>query len=479
MGVLRGICRQAELCNSHMCMYVQAMFFRDAVFDDDVMLKTVQKLAEDLPMLAGRVTTSAKSLFRMQMSQILITNCNAGIDFKVVDASDVCMDDVNAKSWTMKNMTISSPNVPFYLPRLDVGVKFLRGHSPVCKIQLTHLKDGDVLGISMSHMMTDGIHWPMFMKHFASRYRELARSETHCDKDAELLTWDGNKHLMTVQAIHENVRDSLPDGWKPDPFPVKAGLLDRLRSFSLLMSNSRRKANFDIVHVSGADLQQLKKTVQDQIGSTMKISTGDIVQSVASMMVHGAQNKPLIPKRPHAMLVLVQVPGVDKIQGYFGNAVHPMRVTFDQDESVPDTDMKVIVKLAGKIRTCTQEIRSNPTAVLQALYETDVICNTSLPKALGFLAGNRLPFVSCTTNYIGTLRDDVELDFGVGGENSNDATYVQWLVTPLARDMNVIRPAAPPFEDGLFFHMALTPQDSTRLRNLSLFKTVLPGATIL
>jgi hypothetical protein len=460
-----------------MCMHVQAMFFRNAVFDDNIMVKTVQKLAEDLPMLAGRVTSSAKSLLRMQMSQISIKNCNAGIDFKVVDASDVCMDDVNAKSWTMQNMTISSPKVPFYLPRLDAGVKFLRGHSPVCKIQLTHLKDGDILGISMSHMMTDGIHWPMFMKHFASRYRELARSDAQCGED--LLTWDGNKHLMTVEAIQENVRDSLPSGWKPDPFPVKAGLVDRLRSFSLLLSNSRKKANFDIVHVSRADLQQLKKAVQEEIGSAVTISTGDVVQSVASMMVHGAQNKPLVPQKPHAMLVLVQVPGVDKIGGYFGNAVHPMRVTFDQDESVPDTDMKVIAKLAGKIRTCTQEIRSNPTAVLQALHETDIICNTSLPKALGFLAGNRLPYVSCTTNYIGTLRDDVELDFGLGGEKSNGARYVQWLVTPLARDMNVIRPAAPPFEDGVFFHMALNPQDSKRLRNLSLFKTVLSGATIL
>jgi hypothetical protein len=460
-------------------MYMQAMFFRGAVFDDDIMLKTVQKIAEDLPMLAGRVASSATSMFTMKMKNVYIKNCNAGIDFTIVDACHMCMDDVHATTWTMKNMTISSPKVPFYLPSLGVGVKFLRGHSPVCKIQLTHLKDGDILGISMSHMMTDGIHWPMFMKHVASRYRELARID--CDKESELLTWNGNKHLVTVQAIHDSVRDSLPNGWKPDPFPVHAGFLDRLRSLSLLVTNSRKKANFDIVHVSKVDLQHLKKMVQAEIKSNVTISTGDVVQSIASMMIHGAQEKPLLPARPKAMLVLVQIPGVDTIKGYFGNAVHPMEVSFEPDELVPDTDIQVVAKIAEKIRICTQEIRSNPAAVLQALYETDIICNTSLPKALGFLAGNRLPFVSCTTNYIGTLRDDVELDFGLRGEDTTDVSmhYVQWLVTPLARDMNVIRPAAPPFDDGVFFHMALTPQDSERLRHISLFKTVLPGATIL
>ena len=198
------------------------------------------------------------------------------------------------------------------------------------------------------------------------------------------------------------------------------------------------------------------------------------------MMVHGSQDKPLFPRRPKTMVVLVQIPGMtESTIRYFGNSVHPMTVGFTDEElkTVPVTQIEILSKIAAKIRQTTLALKSDPTTALQSLYETQQVVQTPIWKSLAFLAGNRFPDVTCTTNYIGTLKEDSDLDFGfdVGCKSST----VQWLVTPLARDMAVIRPSAAPCPEGLFFHMTLSNKDSQKLRELPLFSELLPEASFL
>lgn len=464
----------------------RAMFFKGKVFDDDLLGRTLSQVASDIPMLAGRVKKLNLPI-RWSMSDIAIQNSNIGIEFRVLDAPEKSLDDCGPQTWVMEGITISKPNVPFYMPFLDSGMKLLKGEESLCKVQLTHLKDGDVLGVSMSHMMTDGVHWPYFMTHLAARYREISSGTPLPRGSSELLSWNGDKQVVSFENIKQRLvqTGSIPSNWTPKPFPIRARFFDHFRALSLLFRNEKQKVNFNIVSVPRSTFERLKGEVQKIISQTEQdliISTGDIVQGVASMMVHGSQGKPLLPLSPKTMVVLVQIPGMtssgDNVR-YFGNSVHPMSVRFTEEElkTVPTTQIEILAKLAAKIRQTTMALKSDPTTALQSLYETQQVVETPIWKSLAFLAGNRFPYVTCTTNYIGSLKEDKELDFGFGAECKSST--VQWLVTPLARDMAVIRPSAAPYPEGLFFHMTLSKIDSQQLRELALFQDLLPEATFL
>lgn len=153
------------------------------------------------------------------------------------------------------------------------------------------------------------------------------------------------------------------------------------------------------------------------------------------------------------MVALIQIPGAEPT--YFGNAVHPMAVGLDPKEGVlpPASDALATLRaLASQIRRCTLELRQDPSKALQAIYESQQVVDAPVLKALSFLVGRRLPYITCTTNYIGSMPVDKSLDFGTGlpplGYRS--------LTYPLVRGMGVLRPSMAPYEDGLFLSMSLS-----------------------
>ena len=406
--------------------------------------------------------------FGWTLAELRIKNTNDGIGFRILEAYDVCMEDCGPQTWTMKGVTISQPIVPFYIPKMNTGIRFLKGREPVCRIQVSRLADGDVLGISMSHMITDGIHWPLLMRHVAARYREALYGRS-CDP-SELLEWDGRKGTLTLESLRQRLGDAVAADWQPSEFPVKAKIGEYWKSFMLLIQNEINRVDYNIVYVSRSEVSQLKTTIQDILGvDHPAISSGDVVQGLGAMMMHAAQGKPMLPEFPKCMLVLIQIPGID--ERYFGNAVHPMPVCFEPGQDLDVPPLKILTKLVSAIRHETIALRSDSTRALQSLYETEQVCNTRIATSLAFLAGNRLPYVTCTTNYIGSLKADRELDFGLPDEEKPKT--VQWWVTPLAQDMCVIRPACSPYPEGLFFYMSLTRKESERLRSLPFLSEIL------
>eukprot|EP00890_Picochlorum_soloecismus_P001049 jgi/Picsp_1/1945/NSC_05411-R1_hypothetical protein CHLNCDRAFT_54474 [Chlorella variabilis] len=381
--------------------------------------------------------------------------------------------DCGPTAWTMMNVTISDPKVPFYIPQMDTSMKLLKGKEALCKVQLTKLRDGDVLAITVTHTVTDGMHWPALMKHIAARYRSVVTGSP-CNPE-ELIAANGDKSALSLSRLKENLQ--MQD-WEPRPFPISAGFMDHWRAACLLFQNARKRVNFNIVYVSKEELQRLKLSAQNKIGvDGLRISTGDVVQALAAMMVHGAENKPILPVKPESMLTLIQIPGVEK--GYFGNAVHPMAISFSKEEAwavhEQGQSLDVLTALSKRIRECTMLLKKDPANALQALYETEEICDKNILKTLAFLAGKRLPYVTCTTNYIGSLPSDKELDFGFG----EGQQLAQWLVTPLAKDMCIVRPSAAPYGEGLFFNLALDKKQSRLLRQLEIFKDLVPKAEFL
>jgi hypothetical protein len=266
---------------------------------------------------------------------------------------------------------------------------------------------------------------------------------------------------------------SVDPNWQPQPFHITPSLGDYFRAAGLLWSNAATRIQQEILFLPRHFLASLKGAVAQ--GCDQPITTGDIVQALSAMLIHAAEGKPLLPSHPKCMVVLVQIPGTHK--GYFGNAVHPMPVGIQEGTSLPPEGdpFACIRALAARIRVCSSELRSQPAKALQAIYESQQVCNTPTLRALGFLAGRRLPLVTCTTNYIGSLPSDAKLDFGLKVK----AVGYRSLTLPLARSMAVIRPSMPPYGEGLFLQLALTPAQAKSLRRHPVLASLVPNATFL
>ena len=200
--------------------------FWKASFDENRLEKCLELVLEDLPFLGGRCVwwwegpvtialplsklTSRLSLpyhsltplklpIGWKMGDLQISNNNEGLEFIVARAPATTLAAVGPDTWPMRNVTISDPRVPFYIPTMDTGKKLLSGKEPLCKVQLTQLADGAVLAITVSHTITDGMHWPQLVGHIAARYRQVATGAPAPAQ--ELIPSDGNRGVLSVETM--------------------------------------------------------------------------------------------------------------------------------------------------------------------------------------------------------------------------------------------------------------------------------------
>lgn len=151
----------------------RATFWR-AHIDAQTLEKCLQLVLEDLPFLGGRMAP-LKLPMGWKLGQLQVTNNNEGLEFTIAKAAGgLTLSNFGPNTWPMRNATISNPEVPPFIPRMDVGKKLLSGKEPLCKVQLTKVEDGSILAITLSHTITDGMHWPALMVHIAARYRQVA-----------------------------------------------------------------------------------------------------------------------------------------------------------------------------------------------------------------------------------------------------------------------------------------------------------------
>ena len=266
--------------------------------------------------------------------------------------------------------------------------------------------------------------------------------------------------------------------WEPEPFKIKPSFADYFRAAGLLWGNAAAKIQLEILFVPRQRVADLKSAVLAGGKTTegaLAVTSGDIVQALTAMAVHAGEGKPLLPLRPKVMVSLVQVPGAQ--HDYFGNAVHPLAVGLPEGAALPAEGdyLGSLRALARELRTAAAAVRSTPAKALQALYESTQVCEAPVHKALAYLAGHRLPFVTCTTNYIGTLPGDAALDFGLGAPQLG----YRGMTTPLARSMAVVRPAMAPYGEGLFLAVSMTPAQAKRLRAHPLLPALVPDAVFL
>ena len=412
-----------------------------------------------------------KSLLGWKLGDLAVVNNNAGAPFTVIDARPATLADCGPDSWPMRDVTINNPRVPFYIPNMEFGRAMLTGKEPLCKLQLTQLEDGCILGLTLSHTLTDGMHWPKLMKHITARYRQVATG--NLAPAEELVTCPSRPDCLSL----EQMKQKLPGGeaWTPEPFNVAPAFGDYFRAGSLLWGNAIQHMQLEILHIPKDRIMALKSAVIEGCEGGQLVSTGDVVQAMAALAMHVAEGRPLLPIRPSCVVTLIQVPGAEP--NYFGNAVHPMIVGLQPGEPQPDpSDMLGVLRcLATHIRSATHDVRLNPASTLQALYESQQVCEAPVGKALVFLAGQRLPYVTCTTNFIGNAPTDQGLDFGHGIKPMGYRS----LTYPLARGMAVVRPSMEPYSEGLFLSLSLTSAQLQTLKAHPLLPTLVPDAQFL
>ena len=136
-----------------------------------------------------------------KMGDIAVSLTNAGAELSLVEAAELTLADFGPDTWPMRGVTISAPPPPPYLPAMDTGKALLAGQEPLCQVRLTRLKDGSILGITLSHIITDGMHWPALLSHIAARYRQAAGGAAA--RAEELLSSDAGKDVLSVAGLRK------------------------------------------------------------------------------------------------------------------------------------------------------------------------------------------------------------------------------------------------------------------------------------
>jgi hypothetical protein len=209
----------------------RALFWRGRL-DAGALERALEATLADVPLLSGRLAPLNLPA-GWRLADVRVELSNAGAELAVVDAPDVELADVGPNAWVMRDVTIAGPRIPFYLPTMDVGAALLAGREPLAKAKLSRLADGDVLGLTLSHVVTDGAHWPALLRHLAARYREAAGGAPPAP--GELLAPDCGKAGLSSAALREPLLGAAAAAaWAPEPFVIAPSLGDYLRAARLL-----------------------------------------------------------------------------------------------------------------------------------------------------------------------------------------------------------------------------------------------------
>ncbi|PRW20453.1 concanavalin A-like lectin glucanase [Chlorella sorokiniana] len=450
---------------------VRAWGFRGARLDPQALAAALQATVTDLPFLAGRL--AGLSLWDPRLGAVCIQHTGAGALLTVLEGDGAGVDCMGPDTWPRSGMTIQDPAVPFWIEPLDVGRRLLNGEEPLMKVRLTKLADGDILAITLSHIITDGMRWPALAAHLAARYRQaVAQRQLGIalpDNAAELVQPCSRRLLSAAHMAGELLRDGGPAASSAAAAAaphVGPSLHGAWRLAKLFVADSRQQMELVILHLPQQQVAALKALAA---GSNRQVTTGDAVQAAAGLLLHSVLGRPPLPVAPHAMAAMVQLPTPND---YFGNAVHMLRVKLPAGTPQPDPSdaSGALQALAGAIRRATAAFRGSPEEQLRAMADTEALVGAPMLHTLSWLAANRMPLLTCTTNYVPAASG---INLGLGQQ----ATYTFGMTMPRARDMALIRPAVQHYSSGLFMQLCVSPEQAAELRRSPLLRALLPLAS--
>ncbi len=123
------------------------------------------------------------------------------------------------------------------------------------KVQLSQLADGDILGITLSHVICDGVRWPALAAHLAARYREHVGG-TPADPAHMLKPVDRRRMSSVAMAEQLGCKDGE---WRTHELAVKPSLGGYWRLAKLLVADGMQPMQLLVLHIPAQQVAQLKQ----------------------------------------------------------------------------------------------------------------------------------------------------------------------------------------------------------------------------
>ena len=314
---------------SQMCQtmaFGYSLFFKNKYIRPDLLAKAAASLATELPPLSGRVTPPRRAAGVRSMGEITIDLNNSGLELTLAETKAHCIDDLGPQTWLtgMEAQKLSSFGVPFYAEPFSVE-KMYRGEEALFKLKLTRCVDGQILSVTVSHLLADAGRAVRLVERLSQLYRAAATGKDH----GHPLHF--SPELETPQGLAAAVKNA-PSTWAPPSEDHHLTLAQWMATPYRMYRHASKVFDVHMLYLPKAAVTRLKAIAADY-GGGQKVSTMDAVQAFIVTLVADLRKRALVPTYPEEMTVNVDllhrdVPYKDPeaLAHHVGNAVHILHV---------------------------------------------------------------------------------------------------------------------------------------------------------
>ena len=353
-------------------------FYNDSYICQDLLSQAVSKLSEELPALSGRIRPTWLPRGIRKLKTIVIANNDAGIPFSYAKSLNHKIEDLNPSTWAsgMKNRRLSEFGVPFYAEDFNAR-KLFKGEEALFKVKLTECCDGQILSITISHLLADARRALILMERLSQIYNSL---KYKVSRGASLIYMP---NLETVDGL-ASATGGKPKGWLPWSPDYNLTIKQWLMAPFLMFKHINQRFDLHLIYLPNDTLQRLKKialgeNIQSSIngGYHCNISTMDALQAFLATLIADLRKWPLVPVFPQEITVNVDL--LQSIQEWkdpksasrhIGNLVHILHVPGNKETDETncsvyhgdnDSDEYVLRKFTESIQSNALLIRKNLT----------------------------------------------------------------------------------------------------------------------
>ncbi|KAK9861166.1 hypothetical protein WJX84_003114, partial [Apatococcus fuscideae] len=265
---------------------------------------------------------------------LYVDDSNSGFPFSVSKDNEASLSSILptlSRPLAQEIQPVTTTGGPF-LPQLDL-VAYLAGKGPLCALQLTNVQDGSILGLSISHVLTDAEGFGQLFYDLSRAYQGLSVSPKAPSRFAMQQLASQAAGSTARQLKDKELIESLPR--YPPPASTFQEMVDQGLYDIVGTTAAERKAgvwhSHHLLHLPGKGLERLRgsllaSAIAQEKGIT-KLSVHDLMAALVWIAREISEGNDLSSglKRCFCYAVdLRRLPGQkgsEIPQGFWGNAV--------------------------------------------------------------------------------------------------------------------------------------------------------------
>lgn len=315
-----------------------SFFFKEKYLQPDILMQSLSALAHEVPQLSGRValnTMLPAGLRSMRSAYVdMQPKAHHGVEFVLAETKTHRIQDLGPATWLtgMSDQPLSQFTVPFYTEPFDAN-KMYKGEESLFKLKLTRCVDGQIVSVTVSHLLVDAGRALRLLERLAEYYRHFAYKKP---LNGSVLKFDPSfETTQGLQQAVEGANRAYP-AHHPD---YRLSIGEMMKAPRKLYEYSTTKNDVCMVYLPKSAVKRLKavacggQTTNREGASSSPVSTMDAVQGFIATLIADLRKKPLVPTAPEEVTVNVDllhrdVPFNDlhALSRHLGNAVHILHV---------------------------------------------------------------------------------------------------------------------------------------------------------